>query len=227
MPGSSPSTPGSSPSLPPPQPAGKKNRIPLIAILSACGAAAIALIICFVMWAAGGNNNHAEIPTDNHTTPVHTEKEYKKGTVTETGYESEFLDLQFTAPPGYTLTKPEELDDICEMTAVPTGISFAPSVYVFVQESSLTEEDFIDDYKERRIYQEYTFEDDIITTEVAGQSYKQISSSRIINSTEMFHKTLVRKCSNDRIVFIWIMYFSVTKTEQMETLMQGFSKLSD
>ena len=151
-------------------------------------------------------------------------KEYMKGTITEKNWESEYLNLRFTAPEGYTIEAEKESTSsiIVEMVvSVPNKTKLTlglndPSL------SKITEEDYLKKIQQKRLYDKdrnYSVHDDITTVEIAGKNYKQLSFTVKTQGREVMQDFLVCKV-DDRLVFMIISY---NDKAQKENLLQAFT----
>ena len=194
---------------------------------------AITLVLCLLLiLSAGCGNNSSNTQTLS----------YEKGILTETSFESEYLDLRFSVPEGFEMATEEyildmmnigaEVMDIDEktleyasLTTVYEMMVFAesgtPNVIVMVEKSPLSVDRYFDALESQLSQMGYEF-DEVTTTEVAGQSYQQISSSTESFGAFLIQSYLLRKI-DDRIVG-----FITTSTpdteDELNVLMKAFKK---
>ena len=177
--------------------------------------------------------------------------EYKKGTLTETEFESEYLDLRFTPPEGFILLTEDEMyaalglgaeivdldPDLLEY-AINTGIyemmaveaTGKTSVFLFADKPmiiDITVEQHFEGlkYQLKRLTAagiEYEIEDEIVSVEIAGQSYKQFTVSMLEHGENTVQKYFLRKVGNRIGGFV---VSNTADTEEfVDALMAGFTK---
>jgi len=169
---------------------------------------------------------------------IFTPKEYKRGTITETGWESEYLNLRFTTPTGYIMVTAEQLDMmtgfdentdpaqarlVVEMLTTTTNR--LPNLHVGVEKNDVKEEEYLETSKSLALNKEdmsYTFPGEVTKLKVAGKTYKQLSSEVTIGDQVILQDLLVRKV-DDRMVVITITYDAQTETEK-DVLLGAFTK---
>jgi len=171
--------------------------------------------------------------------------DYKRGILTETGFESKYLDIRFTLPEGFVMATEEDMlrmmgigadiagvnKKIVELTTVyemmASAVTGYPNVIIMVEKpllSNLTIEQYLDALKTGLLNvntMDYVIDDKITSAEIAGNNYKQLTAS--LPSLNIFQNYLVRKQGNRMIGFITT--YSLETKQELEILMNGFSKL--
>ncbi|MCL1918859.1 MAG: hypothetical protein FWG14_11170 [Peptococcaceae bacterium] len=197
-------------------------------------------------------NSNTTSPSDTETvsTPEDTVKKYKSGTLTQTSYASDYLDLKFTAPKGYTMKTEEELKELSKAAVQETGQlsgtgsgesvkemqATSPNGYPTLTlsiekgQKAATVEEFLNRIKTRdgsTTSLGNSSDDPITTVELAGYSYKKLSFSTRVTTAQgrvVMQDCLAREC-DEGIVLLTILYTSTTKGH-MDTMMKGFTKFS-
>ena len=177
---------------------------------------------------------------------------YKKGSVNGAHFESEYLNLQFTAPEGYTMQTEEQLLEFIDFGAEfidgidvnldytkattvdemvvsePAGL---PNLSLMVEKlplSSMTEEAYIKQLKEMlpqaSSSMTFTFADELTTVEIAGKSYQKLSVVTEAYGMEMLQDYLFHKSGNRMIGFI--VTYSAETTQEMQDLLDLFASLA-
>lgn len=181
-----------------------------------------------------------------------TKKEYAKGTVSEDGFESKFLNLSFKVPEGFTMVPEETLDqyvqfasDIVYKDQDQNVIDYAkavtvyemmcaesttnsPNVNIVVENllgKEISEEDYIEKSKEQlqNTGIEYTFGDTTKDVEIAGDKYTKLDCVGNYSGQEVLQELYVRKV-DDRMVVLTVTYTEDT-VESKDALLAGFSSL--
>jgi hypothetical protein len=171
---------------------------------------------------------------------------YKRGKLTETGFESKYIDIKFTLPEGYIMATEEDMLErmgigadiigvekkVVELTTVyemmASMFTGYPSVIITVEKllySNITTEQYLEVLRTTLLnvdIMNYEIDNQFTSVNLAGYNYSQLSSS--IPRLNVFQNYLVRKQGNRMIGFV-ITYTSDTEQE-LETLMNGFSKLT-
>ena len=172
--------------------------------------------------------------------------DYERGILTETSFESKYLDIRFTLPEGFVMATEEDMlrmmgigaditkanKKIVELTTVYEMMASAatgyPNVIVMVEKApffNITIEQFLDAFKQNLLdvkTMDYVIDDQITSVEVAGYDYKQLTVS--LPSLNLFQNYIVRKKDNRMIAFITT--YSLETKQELEILMNGFSKLT-
>jgi hypothetical protein len=172
--------------------------------------------------------------------------DYERGKLTETGFESKYLDIRFTLPEGFVMATEEDMlqmmgigadiagvnKKIVELTTVyemmVSAVTGNPNVILIVEKplfSNITTEQYFDALKTNLLNlntRDYVIDDQITSVEIAGYTYKQLNAS--LPSLALLQNYIVRKQGNRMIGFI-ITYTLETK-QNLEILMTGFSKLT-
>ena len=210
---------------------------------------AIAFVLCVLLTLfAGCGNNSSESP-ENETQNNEQESEtlsYERGILTETGYESQYLDIKFTVPEGFVMATEEDIlgmmqvgveimdldKDTIDYSSLTTvyemmvsSASGSPNVALLTEKlmSNVTVEQYLDIVKSQLadVPMNYEF-GDVTSVEIAGESYQQIVASAEIKGTAFLQKYIVRKF-DDRMVCFVVTNTSETEKE-LDTLMKAFTK---
>jgi hypothetical protein len=172
--------------------------------------------------------------------------DYERGILTETSFESKYLDIKFTLPEGFVMATEEDMlqmmgigaditkvnKKIIELTTVYEMMASAavgyPNVSVMVEKpllSNITIEQYFDVLKKNLLKvknMDFVIDDQITSVEIAGYNYKQVSAS--LSGSSVLQNYIFRKQGGRMIGFI-ITYTSDTEQE-LDILMSGFSKLT-
>ena len=178
-------------------------------------------------------------PADN------TKSGYQKGTVTDTSFSSEYLNLRFEVPQGYIMAANEDLDALLQfgsdivfadtdqkiidyamanivyemMASSQNGL---PNVQVFVEKlrlRNMTVDQYMDALKQQLSGLDgfnYSFED-VKTTQFVGESYSMLSSVMQSGGMEIKQEYRFRK-EDDRIICIIVTFNEETIAEKDELL---------
>jgi len=175
---------------------------------------------------------------------------YERGIITETGFESKYLNLKFDLPQGFVMASDEEMLEIMKignealetsklevnfanlttvyemMASAPIGF---PNVSLMVEKliiSGITTDKYSAALRKTLAgvsAVNYVIGDDITTVEIAGQSYKQLSAS--LPDFGIIQNYIFRKSGNRMISFITT--YTPDTNQEMKMLMDGFSKLTN
>jgi hypothetical protein len=172
--------------------------------------------------------------------------DYERGLLTETSFESKYLDIRFNLPEGFVMATEEDMlqmmgigtdiagvnKKIVKLTTVYEMMASAaigyPNVIVMVEKlllSNITTEQYFDALKTGLLKvntMNYEVDDQITSVEIAGYNYKQLSAS--LPSSNIFQNYIFRKQGSRMIGFINT--YSLDTKQELETLMNGFSKLT-
>jgi hypothetical protein len=172
--------------------------------------------------------------------------DYERGILTETSFESKYLDIRYTLPEGFVMATEEDLlqlmgigtsitgvnKKIIELTTVYEMMASAaigyPNVSIIVEKpllSNLTIEQYFNILKTNLLKiktMDYEFDDQVTSVELAGYDYKQLSAR--LPSSNVFQNYLYRK-QGGRMIGI-ITTYSLDTKQELEILMNGFSKLT-
>jgi len=172
--------------------------------------------------------------------------DYKRGKLTENGFESKYLDIKFTLPEGFVMATEEDMlqmmgigadvagvdKKIIELTTVyemmASAITGQPNVIVMVEKpllSNITVEQYLDALKTNLLSVtalDYEFDDQITSVEIAGNEYKQFSAA--LPSMNIIQNYFCRKQGGRIIAFINT--YSLDTKQDLDILMGGFSKLT-
>ncbi len=178
-------------------------------------------------------------------------KEYVKGTIDGNTYESEFLNLKFTAPEGYTMLTQDVMDQYAQFSSEiiykdkdQTQIDYAKAVTVYemmVQESTsgapnvnivlenlLGKEVSITDYVEVSKQQlqasgiEYTFGETTEDVELAGEKYTVLDCVGTYSGQELQQQLYIRKVGG-RMMLLTVTYTEDT-AEAKDALLASFTE---
>jgi len=169
---------------------------------------------------------------------------YERGILTETGFESKYLNIRFTLPEGFLMATEEDMRTIMgigsEVTGIDSNIANLTTVYEMMVSapigipnvslmaeklllSNMTVEQYFDSLKKILSNVEtlnYEFDNQITSIEIAGQTYKQLSTS--LPNFNIFQNYIFRKKGNRMIGFITI--HSLDTKQDLEFLMSRFYK---
>ena len=172
---------------------------------------------------------------------------YTKGTVTETGFESEFIGIRFTTPEGYVLSGEEEVtqqmqqgaeafdldEDIADAAKKTTVYEMMaatplenPKVLVMVEKagnSFISVDRYLNNLEKQLADVDgvaYTFADGLETVEVAGQTYKKSSCTVTLNGQTLHQSYIFRKIGDRMVGFITAC--SEDKLDELDALMRAF-----
>lgn len=180
------------------------------------------------------------------------EQQYTKGTINGNTYESEFLNLKFTMPEGYTMFDEDTLDEyvqfasdviykdkdqqiidyaeavtVYEMMCAEATVN-SPNASIFL-ENLLGKDVSLDDYVETSKQQlqdsglEYTFGDIKKDVELAGEKYAVLDCIGNYAGQEILQQLYIRQVGN-RMMLLTITYTEDT-AEGKDTLLAGFTAL--
>ncbi|MCL1916837.1 MAG: protein kinase [Peptococcaceae bacterium] len=160
---------------------------------------------------------------------VGQEKAYVKGALSETGWESEFFRLKFTAPQGYTMKPMTEWDGPFFTVEMHASGNNWPELTVYTYGldsiSRKTEEKYLEEYKT-----EYSGGEGVLSVSeiteaiVAGGSHKKITSKRKDSENgEYFQDFVACKIGNRMIVMVFT--YTAAQSQEKEALLQAFTKL--
>lgn len=144
-------------------------------------------------------------------TEIKPDVDYKKGTVTDTTYESEFVGVKYTAPEGWEIVSQQELDAMeaqtgtaCELQAYnPADGSSVNIILEKLPADTITEEMYINSIVNSvEKAAEFDVENisDSETYELAGQTYKVLSFTVSQNDVVYYQKYYVRQKGEYMIV---------------------------
>lgn len=176
--------------------------------------------------------------------------EYSKGTIDGDTFESEFLNLKFTTPKGYTMfpeevmneyvqftsdiiykDKDQQVIDYAEAVAVyemmcAESVTNSPNVNIVI-ENLLGREISLDDYIEASKQQllgtgiDYTFGDTTEEVEIAGEKYMVLDCVGNYSGQELLQQMYIRKVG-DRMMLLTFTYTEDT-VEGKDALLAGFT----
>lgn len=163
--------------------------------------------------ACGGSEKKETTPATETTAETEAVKEYAQGTVTETGWESEWLNMKFTAGEGIHMLSQEELDqatDAGEEVAnaeMAEGVQYEmmamaevglPNVSVIVEKVPMEPEKYLElvteQLKSMDSEMEITVKDGGVKDgELAGNAYKILEADNSYQGVNMTQRYYVRK----------------------------------
>ena len=176
--------------------------------------------------------NIAEAPNNAVSVTAGTGKEeFKKGTVTSSGYVSEYLNLTFVLPDNYVMATEDELDDmISEITSMDqssleslsaemlaASLTGDPNVIVIVEKlvlSNITEMQYLE--LSGTVIPDNSL-NKVTEVEIAGQTYKRLKST----NEDLLIQDLYARKQDDRMILITVTYTAET-TDQMKEMMSAF-----
>ncbi len=162
-------------------------------------------------------------------TEEETEAAYEQGTVTDTGYQSAWLNIQFTASADDVMATQEEIDSLLESgsevieenTGVDTSASATttvtemmvsrvdgvPSIQLMVEQlpmANMTEDQYLTSVQAQleAVDMGYAFDDSFGTRQIAGQDYKVLSAEATYNGVDMIQEYAVRKQGDRMVAFV-------------------------
>ena len=174
---------------------------------------------------------------------------YEKGVLTETDFESRYLDLRFSIPEGFIMATQDDINDLMDLGADVAGfdeklVDFAslvnvyemmasassgsPNVIVMTEKiplSNMTVEQYLDALKTQlsKVNEmNYEYDDDITSIEIAGQSYKQLTTTTGAYGQNLTQKYNVRKI--DKRMLLFITTSTPDTEEELAVLMNRFEK---
>ena len=171
-------------------------------------------------------------------------REYTRGILTSTTFESEYLNLKFTAPEGTTMATEEEMKKVSSMGAQVAQVDSQqfdaalentvyemqafyiagyPNVFLIVEKlafSNMTVENYMESVKQQlsklsTVKYDITTEDEKAT--IAGQKYSKLSASAIYGTVSLTQDYYVRIQDGRAISFI-VTYTSDTIDKKNELL---------
>lgn len=211
----------------------------------------IAIIFTFVFSMNACSKNEGNT-SDNKETEITTEKvaEFEKGTQTETGFESEWLDLRFTLPEGFVMSTEEELlalidlgkdyidensdlnidydnlESYYEMMA--SDVTTGASVLLMVENlklSNITLEQYLETLKTQLETLSYTSVADVKTETIAGNEYSNMQMQGNQNGVVFTQYYVLRKIDNKITGFI-ITLPENSSIEEYNTIINSFTAYS-
>lgn len=175
------------------------------------------------------------------------EDTYVKGTITESGFESEWMNLRFTAQPGVIMRSQKELDEYMredegladgaainysEITSVGEMVAYYMSgtnVIVSVERlpvlhTTTTDQEYLFILVENlETMGETEVGESFYTVDIGGEAYTGLSIARNVDRTVYIQEIFVRKQEN-RMIVIGVTY-KESNIEEAENLLQAFSVL--
>ena len=181
-------------------------------------------------------------------------KTYEKGVLTETSFESEYLDLRFTAPDGYIMATQEDMDELIDfggettyvdgnklnldyakaatvyemMVSAPVGY---PNVFVLVEKlllSNMSVDQYLDSLKDQLLNVDsldYMISDERVSVKVAGENYTQLST--VIHYPNMPGLEVIQNYlvrKIDNRVLCFIVTYTANTKDKTDTLLTFFTK---
>ena len=186
----------------------------------------------------------ADAVTDTASSDTASDSPYQKGTSTETGFESEWLNLKFTPPENIIMNSEEELQSVMKQgqdtleesssldfsdddlsgtvyEMMASSISGFPNVSLVVEDASL-ENMTVDQYflAAQQMLDAtgmgYTYSD-VTDIQIAGQDFRVMETSVAVNDYEILQKYCTRK-QGGKFVSIILSYTTDTTAEADEIL---------
>ena len=186
----------------------------------------------------------ADAATDAASSDTVSASPYQKGTSTETGFESEWLNLKFTPPENIIMNSEEELQSVMKQgqntleessnldfsdddlsgtvyEMMASSISGFPNVSLVVEDASL-ENMTVDQYflAAQQMLDAtgmgYTYSD-VTDIQIAGQDFRIMETSVAVNDYEVLQKYCTRK-QGGKFVSIILSYTTDTTAEADEIL---------
>lgn len=183
-------------------------------------------------------------PEPEEQEPEEQTPEYERGIATDTGFESEWLGVRFTAPEGYVMATEDEMLEMMQlgaeamdlgseavdyaqlttvyemMASTPTGL---PNVVAMVEKlsfSSMSLEQYFEALRTQLEPMGYVVSEELGSADIAGQSYSTGTASVSVNDVDMTQKFYMNKVDNRMIVFS-VTYSADTEADA-EALMTAF-----
>lgn len=198
---------------------------------------------------AEGTEEEKEAPVEKAEVPRDTTKDYVKGIINETEYESEWLGIRFVAPEGTILLTQEELDEMmgigtemlsgevdelqlkyAEMTSVVEMMCKAtgdvPNLIITVEKmiNNLSVEEYISAF-EQTLAQissvKYTVESDAETVTIGGEEFHKIATITDMQGSIAKQDFFIR-ILGDRVIAFTLTYTEET-ADMAEDMMNAFS----
>ena len=216
----------------------KKNSliIPAVLAFSLCTVTAVPVL------AEDAAQTEAEADTASDAAEDTADTPYEKGTITETDYQSEWLNLKFTPPETVVMNTEEELESVMrqgqstleESSGMELGedalsgtvyemmassVSGFPNVSLVVEDASL-ENMTVDQYflaAQQMLdatQMGYTYSE-VTDAQIGGQDFRVMETSVTINDYEVLQKYCTRKQGGK---FVILSYTADTQTEADEVL---------
>ena len=223
----------------------RKIKILSALVLSLCFSAALPV---FAENESPQTEADSQAYTDNTLSDIQQdaapESTYAKGTSTENGFQSEWLNLQFTPPAYMVMSSEEELQSIIQygqntlQQTTPTDENAAlpetvyemmaassagfPNVSVVVETSpqeSSTPDQYFTALKQLLDATQlgYQYEETVTDTAIAGQDFRVLTASLTMNRYQVFQKYCTRK-QGDKFVSIILSYTEDTAVQADEVL---------
>jgi hypothetical protein len=179
----------------------------------------VILSFIFTLGACSKDTETADNTADNKEVESTTEKapEYQKGTLTDTGFESPWMNLKFTTPENFIMSTEEDLqnlaaEDSTEVNAdvysyemVSADATTGSNVMILIENltlSNTTIPQYIENFKQQLLVEvpEFTFNSDLSTETLAGNEYTKLEGQATISGIECKQYDLFRKIGNKMIV---------------------------
>ena len=115
------------------------------------------------------------------------EQEYKRGILTDTTFESEFIGIKYDAPSDWMLYPEEKLDESMEMMAIGDGEFGFDTVFVSVQElpsRDISEIIYMDNVKQR--LKNYDSMEVVDNKTIAGKEYHSLLCKNVKEATVIY-----------------------------------------
>ena len=173
---------------------------------------------------------------------------YVRGTLTDTSFESEHLNLKFTVPDGFIMGTEDEIlnmmdmgADILDLDQKMVDFAMISTVYEMLVSSpfgvpnlilmaekqmlrNVTEDQYLEALKSQLVNvsgMDYQFDSEITDATIAGQKYRKLTTDVEAYGQAMIQDYIFRKL-DDRMVGFIITYTEETRSE-MEKLINSFT----
>ena len=196
----------------------------------------LALILVFTLLLSSCSNNSND--------DVITGKTYSRGLITDSTYKSEYLNLSFTAPEGYSMSTEDELNKLAggnegtddnfdpntsrtvyEMSA--SNSSGTPSISLRIERVYLSVGEYLKELESQMTSMsamEFSVVKNGETSEIAGEKFSLLSFRADVQGIEIFQDYAVRKVDDVMEVFL-ITYTSAT-SDDVADLIDQFQPIS-
>jgi len=172
---------------------------------------------------------------------------YTKGTLTDTSFESRFLNLRFDLPDGFIMATEEDMAELMNIGAETFGIESeavdyalistvyemmataplgAPNVILIAEKlvfRNMTEEQYLNALKAQLSEVpgvDYTFPGDTESVVIAGETYSKLVTELSAHGQTMYQDYIFRRLGDRMIGFI--VTFTAETREDMKALMSNF-----
>jgi len=173
---------------------------------------------------------------------------YEKGLLTDTSFESEYLNIRFSLPEGFVMATKEDMENLMNigadafdidkitidyakvstiyemMASSPMG---TPNVIVMAEKlmlSNITEDQYIEALKDQLANlsaMNYTFGEKIENTTLAGEKYKKLVAEANLSGQSMIQEYIFRKLDDRMIGFVFT--YTPETEDEVKLLLKAFS----